>query len=176
MGDEYNIFMETDQSVLTSTNNRSIYSRLIYLFLTLSLLQFMAYQRLSSSIEETHYSLKGLKSISRYYDDFSTPSHFPYSLEGKIFCAQREGLTFQFQFTRDQLKSWVWSNQFKELYFSVDESAPTVVTSFQRKNMKLLWNISLMGKTYSFSALPYIFREGPSFLRGHSEVMREGPC
>lgn len=168
--------MDSAKNIQSPFNNRSNYSRLIYLLITLTLLQFVAYQRLSRSIEETYYAIKGLKSISHYYDDFSSQPHFSYSLEGKIFCAQRDGLVFQFQFFKNQVKSWIWSHQFKELYLKDSQSAPTVVTNFQQKNMKLLWNIPLMGKTYSFSALAYIYRQGSSFLRGHSEVMKEGPC
>ncbi len=140
-------------------------------------MQFISYQRVARSMERAEYAKQGLSAASRYYDDFSESKTFPYSLGAKTFCAQREGLSFQFQFEKGKLKTWVWKVNDKELYIKDPSTeAPTVITNYQKKENILYWNIQLMGKIYSFSALPYVFEEGASFLRGHSEVMPEGPC
>lgn len=154
-------------------NGRSNTTGILFGLLILTLLQFGLAQKITLSLNHLGYAFSGLKSSSQYYDHFENIKDFPYELEGKSFCAERDGLQFQFKFGKVEVRSWIWSNGNKTLYFS---QTPTLITSYLQKGMQLWWNLDLMGKNYSFSAMPFIYPEGGSFLRAHSEIMWEGPC
>lgn len=146
---------------------------IVLTFFTLTVIQFILIQRVEQSLDHLQYAYAGFKSSARYYDGFDKMIKYPYSLKGKLFCARRDGLQFQFEFGKEKVRSWIWSIGNKKLYMAQE---PTLVTSYLHKDRLLEWNIKFLGKDYSFSALAFIYPEGGSFLRGHSELMWEGPC
>jgi len=154
-------------------NKRSFTTSVIFILLALTLVQFILAQRVHQSLDHLQYSYAGFKSSTRYYDHFKNIDLFPYSLVGKVFCAKRDDLQFKFKFGKEKVYSWIWSSGDRDLYLS---ETPTLITSYLQKEMQLWWNLNLMGTNYSFSALAFIYPEGGSFLRGHSEIMWEGPC
>jgi len=156
-------------------NGRSFTTGIIFTLFALTVVQFILAQKVQQSLDHLQYAYAGFRTSAQYYDDFTSDKtlSYPYSLKGKLFCAKRDGLQFQFEFGGQKVKSWIWSIGNKKLYMA---QAPTVVTSYLQKDMLVQWNINFLGKSYSFSALAFIYPEGGSFLRGHSEIMWEGPC
>lgn len=154
-------------------NNRLLKTGILFALLVLTLLQFILAQKVQQSLDHLQYAYAGFKTSAQYYDDFEQMMSSSYTLKGRVFCARREGLQFQFEFGPQMVRSWIWSVGNKKLYMAQE---PAAIGGYLHKDRLIEWNINFLGRNYSFSAIAFIYPEGGSFLRGHRELMWEGPC